>query len=194
MPKVNEMKKTMKEQGIPAELMAQIEFPKPEGNQPEEVLSLINQMDKLLTREQCLAIMEEQGCCKDEKVSAPFVAFGMKHADKTVAEKIKLFDEIKSGHRPPCHLNSDGTLSIYWDGWNHEKSQCVCHVIKRLYKNHGGPVHVSKTFCGCCAGHARNTAQCALGVKLRLKDIVSSPISSNGKKRCEFLFEIVSSA
>ena len=68
MPKVSEIKKTMKKQ-LPAELFARIDFPKAQRNLPEEVLYLIGQMDRLLTREQCLAIMEEQGCCKDEKQS-----------------------------------------------------------------------------------------------------------------------------
>jgi len=189
MPKVNEIKKTMKEQ-IPADLMSQIEFPKPKGNQPDEVLSLINQMDKILTHRQCLSVMAEQGCHKDDNTTAPFRAFGQKHADKTVAEKLNLFDELETGHKAPCHLNPDGTLSVYWDGWNREKKHCVCHVIKRLYKERGSPVNVSKTFCGCCAGHIRNTYQYALGVNLRLKEIVSAPINSNGKDRCEFLFEI----
>ena len=193
MPKVNEIKKTMKEQGIPAEQMTQIEFPKPKGNQPEEVLSLINQIDELLTVEQRLAVMEEQGCCKDEKVTAPFLAFATKYADKTVEEKSSLFEEIKSGHKPSHRLNPDGTLLIYWDGWDYEKSTCVCRVIKRLYKNRGSSFNVSKTFCGCCAGHVRNTFQCALDVKLHLKEIVSSPISSDGKEQCEFLFYIESS-
>ena len=189
MPKVNEIKKTVKEQ-IPAELIAQIVFPKPKENQPEGVLSLINQMDKLLTHEQCLSVMAEQGCCKDDKTTAPFRAFGQKHADKTVAEKLNIFDELESGHNPPCHLNPDGTLSVYWDGWNREKQHCVCRVIKCLYKQRGGSFNISKTFCGCCAGHARNTLQHALGVNLRLKKIVSAPISSDGKERCEFLFEM----
>jgi hypothetical protein len=193
MPNVKEIKKTMKKLGIPVETMSKITFPQPHGNQPEEVLALIDQMDKLLTYDQCLSVMEEQGCCKDEKITAPFVEFQHKYMYKTIDEKIKLFDEIKSGHKPSCHLNHNGTLSIFWDGWNREKNQCVCHVIKRLYKNKGGNINVSKTFCGCCAGHVRNTFQCALGVKLHLKDIVSSPISSNGKKQCEFLFEIIKS-
>ena len=194
MPNIKEIKKTMKKLGIHVETMSKIVFPKPQGNQPDEVLALIDQMEKLLTHEQCLSVMEEQGCCKDEKITAPFVEFRLKHKDKTVDEKIKLFDEIKSGHKPSCNLNHDGTLSIFWDGWNSDKNQCVCHVIKRLYKNRGGQINVSKTFCGCCAGHVRNTFQCALGVKLRLKDIVSSPINSDGKEKCSFLFEITSSA
>lgn len=31
----------------------------------------------------------------------------------------------------------------------------------------------------------------SLGVKLKLKKIVSSPIGSNGKKRCEFLLSLI---
>jgi len=189
MPKVNEIKKTIKEQ-VPVEIITQIDFPKPKGNQPEEVLSLINQMDKLLTHEQCLSVMEEQGCCKDWRFTAPFEKFGQKYSDKTVAERLELFDDLVTGHKTPCHLNTDGTLSIYWDGWNSEKKHCVCHVIKRLYKERGEPVNVSKTFCGCCAGHVRNTYQHALGVNLKLKEVVSSPVSSDGEERCEFLFEI----
>ncbi|MCL2489052.1 MAG: hypothetical protein FWE80_10250 [Oscillospiraceae bacterium] len=190
MPKVSEIKKTMKKQ-LPAELFARIDFPKAQRNLPEEVLYLIGQMDRLLTREQCLAIMEEQGCCKDEKTIAPFRAFGEKYADKTVAERLALFDELETGHKAPCRLNPDGTLSIYWDGWDPVNKRCVCRLIKCLYKDRGGPVNVSDTFCGCCAGHARNTHQYALGVRLRLKEIVSSPVSSNGKERCEFNFEII---
>ena len=190
MPNVKEIKKTMKNLVIHNEIMSKIVFPKPQGNQPEEVLALIDQMDKLLSHEQCLSIMEEQGCCKGENITAPFVEFQHKYADKTVKEKIKLFDEIQSGHKPSCNLNKDGTLSIFWDGWNPLRNQCVCNVIKRLYKSKGGKINVSKTFCGCCAGHAKNTIQCALGVKLHLKEIVSSPISSDGKEKCEFLFEV----
>jgi hypothetical protein len=125
MPKVNEIKKTMTEQGIPAELMAKIEFPKSKGKQPEEVLSLINQIDKQLTRNQCLAIMEEQGCHKDEKTIAPFIAFGVKHADKTVTERLNLFDELETEHKAPCDLNPDGTLSIYWGKKQNEQYHCV---------------------------------------------------------------------
>jgi len=179
MPNAREIKRTMKSLRIPSD------------RYPGDVMSLIGQMDEQLSYEQCLAVMQEQGCCKDEGVTAPFKAFCVKYADKSITEKLEHFDEIESGHKPGCHLNSDGTLSIYWNGWDAERKQCVCRFVKRLYTNRGGPVHVSKTFCGCCAGHARNTIQCALSVKLRLRDIVSSPISSGGKEQCEFLFEII---
>jgi hypothetical protein len=192
MPTVANIKKTMRKKGIPAELIAQFEFPKPSGNQTEEVLSLINQMDKLLTREQCLSIMEEQGCYKTEKVVAPFREFEQKYVNKTVEEKIQLLTELDTPHRIPCHLNPDGTLSIYWGFGQEGNYECICRKMNHKYKSE--PVNVSKTFCGCCAGHVRNTYQHALGVNLRLKEIVSSPISSDGKKQCEFLFEVEENA
>ena len=191
MPEVDEIRKTMIRQGIPTHLMEQIDFPKPDGNQPEEVLYLIEQMDKLLSPTLCLAIMEEQGCHKDEKTTAPFRAFGLVHSGKTVAERLALFDELVSPHKAPCRLNSDGTLTIFWDGWIAERQHCVCGVVEKLYESRGGPQDISITFCGCCAGHVRHTYQHALGVTLHVKEIVSSPISSSGLKRCEFLFDIV---
>jgi len=36
----------------------------------------------------------------------------------------------------------------------------------------------------------KKTIQHALGVNLRLKEILSAPICSESKDRCEFLFEI----
>ena len=51
--------------------------------------------------------------------------------------------------------------------------------------------HLNPDFCGCCAGHVRYSYQRALGVELRLKEIVSSPLDSDGKNHCEFPFEIV---
>ena len=191
MPTVKGIKKTMKEKGILDELINKIDFPKPQGNQAKEVISLINQMDDLLSCDQCLEIMEEQGCCKTINIAAPFIEFNNKHGDKSIDEKVELLNKADIPHKVPCHINSDGTLSIAWGILHDEKYQCVCRTIKRLYKENGCPVNVTKTFCGCCAGHVRHTYQHALGVKLKLKEIVSSPISSDGKEGCKFLFDIL---
>lgn len=55
---------TMKDKGIPDEIIAQFDIPDLKGNLPEPRIAFIEQMDKLLTKEQCLSIMENQGCCK----------------------------------------------------------------------------------------------------------------------------------
>ena len=45
-------------------------------------------------------------------------------------------------------------------------------------------------YCLCCAGHFRFHYQKALGIKLRVKKIVSSAFDSN-PQYCSFIFEII---
>ena len=179
MPSVKSITKTIKDKGIP------FAYQKPEGGRAD-IFSLIDQMDSRMTEEQRYSVMQEQGCCKTDDITAPFRAFGQAHADKPLAEKVALLPELQTGHRAPCHLNADGTLAIYW-GMEGGENSCVCRTIRRMPE----PKHVSLTYCGCCAGHVRNTYQYALGVKLQLKAIVSSPISSNGKNICSFIFNVI---
>jgi hypothetical protein len=183
---IKDIKNTMVKKEISDEIIKKFDFSEKNYNQPERIISLINHMDKLLSKEQCLSIMEEQGCCTTGKPAKAHSDFGKKHADKTIEEKIKLFDDLDTPHKPPCKLNEDGTLSVFWGMGNEGDYKCVCGFMKKLSQ----PLDVSKTFCGCCGGHARKNLQKSLGVKLNLKKIVSSAINSKGKKRCEFLFKI----
>ncbi len=57
-------KQTMKDQGIPDDIIAQFDVPDINGNLPEPRIAFVEKMDKLLTNEQCLMVMENQGCCK----------------------------------------------------------------------------------------------------------------------------------
>ena len=181
------IKKTMQEQGIPDELISKFEFPDPKGNRPEPLIAFVDQMDKLLTPEQCLSVMEKQGCCKTGKNDAPTRAFGREHADKTIEEKVALYNKASIPYKVPCRLHDDGTLSVFWGAGQAGDYKCVCAAIKKLKQ----PENISLTYCGCCGGHVRYNLQNALDTGLRLKEVVSSPISSGGKKHCEFLFEIL---
>ncbi len=180
------IKQTMIKTGIPDETINEFHFIEA-GAKSEEVMELINQMDSTLSKEQCLNIMEEQGCCKSGIGPAAHRAFGQAHIDKTLTEKVKLLNEAQMPHKAPCHLNDDGTLTVYWGSENLKSKSCPCGYIKKLPDSY----EVPQTFCGCCGGHIRNNYQKSLGVKLHLIDIVSSSSSSGGKKRCEFLFEVV---
>ena len=90
MPYIDKIKKTMKKQGIPAEILEQ--FMIHNSLNLEETIAFIDQMDRLLSKEQCLAIMEEQGCVKTGKMNLASRAFGQEHMDKTLEEKISLLD------------------------------------------------------------------------------------------------------
>jgi len=181
---MKQIPETMRKQGIPAETTARLGVR--ETNEPEAVMKLARQMDQLLTKEQRLAIMQEQGCCKTGAGPKAHRAFGLAAAGKTLREKVTLLNEAKMPHNAPCRLNADGTLSVYWGDGGLEKRNCPCGIIKKLPEAYEVPL----TFCGCCGGHIRGNYQKSLGVKLRLKEIVSSSSSSNGQKRCEFLYEI----
>lgn len=182
---LKQIPETMRRQEIPEEILAR--FNLPETNSPEEVMTLINQMDKLLSKEQCLSIMQEQGCCKSGKGPAAHREFGRANEGKTLKEKVALLNLAQIPHNAPCHLNDDGTLSVYWGSDDMGKKSCPCGFTKTLPDSFEVPL----TFCGCCGGHIRSNYQKSLGVKLRLKEIVSSSSNSRGKKRCEFLYEIV---
>ena len=175
---------TMRKLGIPEKTISRFKIP--QTHSPENVMALINQMDELLTKDQCISIMQEQGCCKTGKPAAPHRAFGIEHRDKTLAQKVELLNKAKIPHKAPCHLNSDCTLSVYWGSEDLRTKNCPCGIIKKLPDS----AEVPKTFCGCCGGHIKSNYQKSLGVKLRLKEIVSSSSSSGGKKRCEFLYEV----
>jgi len=188
-------KEIMQKKGIPEDIIGQFDFPNRASKGAklsEEIIAVINQMDRLLPLEQRLSIMEDTGCCTQGKPAAAHRAFGRRHAGKSIEEKVRLYGEagkadLRTPHKPPCRLNLDGTLSVFWSFGEEGDYRCVCGHIHDLPQ----PAEVSPTFCGCCGGHSRKLLQRSLGVKLRLKEIVSSAASSKGKKGCEFTFDIV---
>jgi hypothetical protein len=178
-----EIKQTMLDKGIPMEVMGRFVFPETEEGTPEEKIAFVKQMDNLLSKDQILSVMEEQGCNKNE----PTAEFMLKLKDKPIEERIKILNAMDINESARGILNDDGTLSIFWDFWENGKYRCVCPIINKLSK----PTTVSLTYCGCCSGHVKYGFENSLGVKLRLIETVSSPISSNGEKQCEHLFEII---
>ena len=188
MPTLKKIRDTMKKQKINGEIMEQIDFDA-DCNNPHNIITLIDKMDKLLTKEQCLSIMEKQGCCKGGQRDKDCKAFALEHAEKPFTEKFALMSSIQY-MMSPC-LNDDGTFTItlggYQNGVHMGKTTCSCGLIKKLKQ----PFSVSPTYCGCCAGHFLYHYQNALGVKLKLKEINSSPLNTDGEKPCKFTFEVL---
>ncbi len=127
--------------------------------------------------------MEEQGCNKNE----PTAEFMQRLKDKSIDERIKILNAMDLNESARSRINDDGTLSVFWNFEEDGKYRCVCPIINELSKS----TTVSLTYCGCCSGHVKYGFEKSLGVKLRLIETVSSPISSNGEKQCEHLFEII---
>ncbi|MCL2565224.1 MAG: hypothetical protein FWE24_05360 [Defluviitaleaceae bacterium] len=191
MPNIKEIKETILAREIPQDVIAQFNFPQIKGNPPEEVIAFINQMEQLLTKEQCLSVMAEQGCRKTGVTDKEHREFGQIHEGKSIEEKLVLLNENGPYKSVLKRLNDDGTLTMAWGYGEEGNYRCLCKKISRLQKGRQQPVDIPLSFCGCCAGHIRYHNENALGVKLRLREIVSSPLISDGKKHCEFIFEIV---
>lgn len=188
MPTIKKIRDTMKKHKMSAEIMAQMDF---EGNSntPSDIIALINQMDELLTEEQRLLIMEKQGCCKGGQRDKDCKAFALEHADKTLEEKLALLSGVDYMMSPV--MNDDGSITVafsgYQNGVHSGTNTCSCGTIKKLKQ----PFSVSPTYCGCCAGHFLYHYQNALGVRLRLREIISSPLNTNNEMPCSFTFEIL---
>jgi len=113
-----------------------------------------------------------------------------KHAleGKPLEQRIEIINATSIFEQPHCKQNADGTLSIFATNYDENgKYRCVCQTISELSNS----VAVPLTYCGCCGGHIRYHFQNFLGAELRLVENVSSPISSNGEKCCEFRYEII---
>ena len=190
MPNIKRMGRTMSKMEISPEIIAQMNFDADDrGNNVIPRIAVIDKMDELLTDEQKLAILEFEGCCKGGKRDIDCKAFGKEHKDKPFSEKLAMMYTIEHMMNP--FLNNDGsftiTMSGYQNGVHSGKTTCSCSAIRKLQQ----PFAVSKTYCGCCAGHFLYHYQNALGVKLRIKEINSSPLDSNGENPCSFTFEVV---
>ena len=191
MPFLEKIEKTMFKMKISPEIIKKVGIDHPINNETQNVIAVIEKMDKLLSNEQLLAIMEKQGCCKSGQRDRDCKAFGIEHKDKPLAEKIKLLSGIQYMMTP--RLNKDNTITVSYggnqNGVHTGKTTCSCGQIKELKQ----PFSVTSAYCGCCAGHFLYHYQNALGIKLKLKEIVSSPLNTNGEKPCEFSFEIIDS-
>jgi len=188
MPKIENMMQTMREQGIDEIIISQLPMPRIKKATPEEIVAFVKGMDEHLSKEQCIAVMDEQGCNKSNKYSAQFRKLGELHKDKTLEERITFLNDFDSHHKvDKCILNDNGTVTFIM-GLDGKKGDwyCPCTPIKKLK-----PYDFPLTYCGCCAAHVRYTHEFALGVKLRLKEIISSKANSDGEKPCEFIFDII---
>ena len=86
---MKQIPETMRKQGIAEEVLGQIITGNPSSL--EEIMAIIKQMDELLTKEQRLSVMQEQGCCKSGIGPKAHLAFGKEHAGmpevSTIAER-----------------------------------------------------------------------------------------------------------
>ncbi len=126
-------------------------------------------------------------CCKGGSRGKASKEFSTRFAELSTEEKLEQIKNVPYMGVPEMQV--DGTIivhAIYFQ--NGEKYACVCPNFSKLkYED-----KVSKSYCYCCAGHFKYHYEMMLGKKLKIRDMISSPLDSKGELPCIMHFELIS--
>lgn len=163
------------------------------------LVNVIERMESSLDSDTLHQILDSCACGGSKEYLKQCEKIGKEIADKPLSEKIAHINDISSGS-DKIILNADNTLSVTWSFDNNGKYKCVCSATVKtgvmvsalaLENNDDGDIIMPLSYCYCCAGSGRRHLQLQLGVELKTKEIISSPINSKGEKPCEMIFEII---
>ena len=193
MARVDGIKRGLKENNIDENLIKDII-----GN--GDIVNIIIRMDKLLNPIIVHQILDACACCtgKSTIYYKQTKKYGKEIAGKTLKEKITDLGNYNFDFGNTI-LNDDNTLTTGMYLKENGKYNCVCSAaIKAVTNDSASPKKgdsndrlMPLSYCYCCAGHFRCHLQNALDIKLKTKEIVSSPINSRGEKPCKFIFDII---
>lgn len=168
-----------------------VDYPKDPANPKQDNASFMaaamRKCEELLGFERTSGVMFHRACCKGGFRLENAKRLAKEHGGKPLPEKLELLGKLQYMGRPA--LNADGdieTVGIGARGMNDMK--CPCWNFGGCAPANG-PMPLS--YCLCCAGHFRFHYQKALGLKLKVKKVVSSIINSDGKEPCVFIYEII---
>jgi len=165
------------------------------------LINIINRMEKSLEPDIMHQILSSCACLGGRKYLKHCEDIGKEIAGKTLTEKIDYINKNADTEFEKTMLNSTNTLtmSLFWK--DNDKYKCYCSAAVKngikvsdlTLENNDSDDHVMPlSYCFCCAGSMLIHLQLKLDIKLKTKEIVSSPINSKGKKPCEIAFEIIS--
>ena len=101
---------------------------------------------------------------------------------KSLEDRVQAIGGVRYMGNPVLH--DDGTIS---GGVGSEGGfDCPCSVFRGWRYEEPVP----STYCLCCAGHFRYHYQIALGVKLKVRAVLSTALESMRREPCRFLFEM----
>jgi len=183
--------KTMqkKNSGIPSDILPLFEgiILKYEGSglpslPPECEIEFFSAMENHLTKEQRFRLYEINGGCKGTGADKARKAFAQEHAGLPLADRLELF--MKDCNRGGRVLNDDNTITVTF--------ACTHGYYKRVReKKPFNPPASLQTYFDSCAGGRLYELEQALGIKLRIKSVDTSPLDENPANHVVFTFKIV---
>lgn len=184
------LKKVNVDESIIDEIM-NVDYPKNSDNPKQDeanfMAAAMEKCEKLLDYDTVSKVMFDRACCKTGARLKNSRAFAKEYKDKTLEEKLVLLGNVQYMGKP--YINKDGDIETVAVGnYDTQDMTCPCWHFSGS-KPVNGPMPLS--YCKCCAGHFMFHYQKALGMKLKLKNVVSSIINSDGELPCVFIYEIL---
>ena len=158
----------------------------------DDLVDIVIRLEKLLSPEITYQILDSCAC----GISLKEIKSIKEIRAETLEDKIKKIALLEDFHSDwNISLNPNKTLTAGWSIKDKNNYACVCSAVVNNGVKVSDLSHDDRmmplTYCLCCAGHCRRHLQKLLNIQLKTKEIVSSPINSNGQKPCEFIFEII---
>jgi len=138
-------------------------------------------MDEYLTKEQRFWLYEQNGACKGTSADKERKAFALEHADKPLAERLRIFTETFGRE---AVLNDDDTITVTFACTHGYYKQVKEKKITAL------PPTIESYFERCAGGRLYEYEK-ALGIKLKIKSVDISSLSKNLANPVVFTFEIL---
>lgn len=162
----------------------------------EDLVDVIARMEKLLDPDMMHEILDSCACGGGQEFLKQCKKIGKDLTGKSLDEKVNhLNNNIYDSEKIILNGNNLLTGTLSYKG--NEKYKCVCSAAVKKgitvsdLTGDADDRTMPLSYCFCCAGSFRRHLQLQLGVGLKTKEIVSSPINSKGQKPCELIFEII---
>jgi hypothetical protein len=137
-------------------------------------------MDELLDFETRCKVRVECTCSKNATRAKQIAR---EYKGRSLEERIEAVRQTPYRGGNPV-LQDDGTITcgVGTEGGH----DCPC----RHFRGWKYEEPVSVTWCLCCGGHFIHFYQVALGVRLRIKEVLSSALQSQRREPCRFVLEV----
>jgi len=137
-------------------------------------------MAKHLTKEQRYWLYEQNGGCRGTGYDKERKVFAARHAHRTLADRLEIFAETYSRS---AVLNGDNTITVTF--------ACTHGYYKKAREGkHLSPPPNIQPYFERCAGGRLYELQKALGIKLKIMSVDTSPLRENVNNPVVFSFKI----
>ena len=188
-----DFEKHLKKAGVSNEVIGQIvnilyqESSDEKQDNANYCAAVMAKCDELLDFDVTAEMMFNRACCKTGFRLNNARMIAREHGDKSLEEKLELLGQQKYMGHPRLNENGDIFTGGCAGSGKPGNLKCSCW---RFDGHFPAERKMPLSYCLCCAGHFKYHYQKALGLKLRVKEVVTS-VFGDPPKYCSFILEIV---